>query len=452
MGPNEQEQHEQNETNPPIIQTQPSTATRAGYGLWHVPIPILPSQLVESYTRIPPPSHIFSESAAAFYDQTAPLNHESSAATHGIIATDLIQRREPSFAETANGLINQILDRTPTGESVIDPDSIIGESLRLYHGYKDGKYLLPNDAAEQDRLDLQHEIFRIIYDGWLSLTPLSKAPEYVLDIGTGTGIWAFEFGKEYEMKWLIYHKYTFPLVETLICCRVAEQNPSSYVIGADLSSIQPTNRNVPNCIFVKTDIEDDWVFQQPNPDHQMCRETGSCEHKISFDYIHMRLMCTCFNDPRTVMRTIFNNLSTGGWVEFQEATFDIFQVNPNFQGDAFIRWAVKCTEGAATMGRDLLCVKKYKQWLEEIGFVDVTERKFLVTSGEWAEDPKLRLVGRYVRQDVVEGIRSIGYKMLRLAGMTTDQIELLTNQCLIEIQDPENRPCWYNYVIYARKP
>ncbi|KAH8682047.1 S-adenosyl-L-methionine-dependent methyltransferase [Xylariales sp. PMI_506] len=405
---------------PPSGTINPSSTERVNQGFWHVPIPVLPSQIVESYNRFTAPSHIFSETAADFYSLPKPaLSPEPFPADHSIVGAEMNQIKGPTFAKTANELINQILDRTPSGGSVVDPDSVIGESLRLYHGYKDGKYLLPNDAAEQDRLDLQHELFRILYDGWLSLAPISKAPEYVLDIGTGTGIWALEF---------------------------AEQNPSSYVIGTDLSSIQPKNQSVPNCEFIKTDVEDDWIFFHPKPYHQTCGENRSCEHKITFDYIHMRLMCTCFNDPRTVMRAIFDNLAPGGWAEFQEVTFDIFQINPNFYGDAYIRWATKCTEGAATLGRDLMCARNYKKWLEEIGFVDVTERRFLVTSGEWSSDPKLRLIGRYARQGLLQGFRSIGYKMLRLAGMTTEEIETLIDQCTREINDPANQSSWYRYV------
>lgn len=53
---------------------------------------------------------------------------------------------EPSFAEQANAMINASLKRTPEGSSVVDTDSVL-ESGRLYHGYKDGKYFLPNDAV-----------------------------------------------------------------------------------------------------------------------------------------------------------------------------------------------------------------------------------------------------------------------------------------------------------------
>jgi hypothetical protein len=37
--------------------------------------------------------------------------------------------------------------RTPSGSSVIDTESITDDSGRTYHGYKEGKYTLPNDAV-----------------------------------------------------------------------------------------------------------------------------------------------------------------------------------------------------------------------------------------------------------------------------------------------------------------
>lgn len=56
-------------------------------------------------------------------------------------------------------------------------------------------------------------------------------PQNVLDIATGTGIWAIEF---------------------------AEEHPHTSVIGTDLSPIQP-EFIPPNCQFLIEDCEDDWV-------------------------------------------------------------------------------------------------------------------------------------------------------------------------------------------------
>lgn len=55
-------------------------------------------------------------------------------------------------------------------------------------------YLLPNDEAESDRLDLGHEMYLQILGRKLYLAPV-KNPQRVIDLGTGTGIWAIDFGK-----------------------------------------------------------------------------------------------------------------------------------------------------------------------------------------------------------------------------------------------------------------
>lgn len=44
-------------------------------------------------------------------------------------------------------------------------------------------------------LDLQHELCKMSLHGKLHLAPLkSENLKYTLDFGTGTGIWAIEFG------------------------------------------------------------------------------------------------------------------------------------------------------------------------------------------------------------------------------------------------------------------
>lgn len=48
---------------------------------------------------------------------------------------------------------------------------------------------------ESDRLDLQDFLFRATFDGKLALNPLAKTARRVLDIGTGTGLWAVQYGE-----------------------------------------------------------------------------------------------------------------------------------------------------------------------------------------------------------------------------------------------------------------
>jgi hypothetical protein len=43
--------------------------------------------------------------------------------------------------------IPEELFRVPTGSTIAEPESVVGLSGRTYHGYKEGRYMLPNDGV-----------------------------------------------------------------------------------------------------------------------------------------------------------------------------------------------------------------------------------------------------------------------------------------------------------------
>ncbi|KAF5674119.1 demethylmenaquinone methyltransferase [Fusarium circinatum] len=69
------------------------------------------------------------------------------------------------------------------------------ENGRRYHAFREGAYLVPNDDKEQDRMDLGHHIYRLVLGGNLFLAPIGDKVKRVLDLGTGTGIWAMDFAE-----------------------------------------------------------------------------------------------------------------------------------------------------------------------------------------------------------------------------------------------------------------
>jgi methylase of polypeptide subunit release factors len=59
-------------------------------------------------------------------------------------------------------------------------------------------YNFPNDESEQDRLDLNHHLCLTLLDDKLHLAPLpTDRPLRILDVGTGTGIWAMDIADQY---------------------------------------------------------------------------------------------------------------------------------------------------------------------------------------------------------------------------------------------------------------
>ena len=57
------------------------------------------------------------------------------------------------------------------------------------------EYIMPNDEEENERLDIHHHIALLHLDGELYLAPIGEHPDRILDLGTGTGIWAINMGK-----------------------------------------------------------------------------------------------------------------------------------------------------------------------------------------------------------------------------------------------------------------
>ncbi|TGO23145.1 hypothetical protein BPAE_0142g00070 [Botrytis paeoniae] len=82
---------------------------------------------------------------------------------------------------------------------------------------------MPNDDDEQDRMDLLHHVFNLVLDGKLYLAPIEN-PQRVLDVGTGTGIWAIDFADQYpsshviddvEDTWRYSQKFDFIHIRSL---------------------------------------------------------------------------------------------------------------------------------------------------------------------------------------------------------------------------------------------
>jgi hypothetical protein len=98
----------------------------------------------------------------------------------------------------SHGSIPEGALRIVSGGSIIEPDSVFDEeSGRTYQNHPTARYLFPNDPEEQDRADLQHKVFRMYNGGALHRAPVGS-PRNVLEIATGTGLWAIQYATEHR--------------------------------------------------------------------------------------------------------------------------------------------------------------------------------------------------------------------------------------------------------------
>ncbi|KAL1968075.1 hypothetical protein VTN77DRAFT_2205 [Rasamsonia byssochlamydoides] len=282
------------------------------------------------------------------------------------------------------------------------------ENGRRYHAYREGSYVLPNDEEEQDRMDLLHHIYLLILGGRLHLAPISPNPQRVLDLGTGTGIWAIDF---------------------------ADQHPSAQVIGTDLSPIQPPFVP-PNCSFEIDDFESDWPFSH------------------AFDFIHGRELNGSVADYDRLFSRAFNHLKPGGYLEMQtgEAMF--------FSDDGTDAKATNCQvliknlhDAAERFGKSLTTIATWKERMIKAGFVDVKSEIYKVPIGMWPKDPKLKEIGKYQHAQQIEAVGTYTLALFtRVLGWTREEVEVLCAMVRNELKDRSLHLYIKAHFVYGRRP
>lgn len=199
------------------------------------------------------------------------------------------------------------------------------------------------------------------------------------------------------------------------------------MIGTDLSLIQPLN-TPPNCEFIRDDIEDPWIFQE------------------QFDFVHLRVVFTCFDDPRGVLQKIHDNLQPGGWVEYQDTAMELVGSDPAadeyIQASALARWTRLLKAGLRNaQGRDPAVTHKLQHWMSEMGFVHVVAKQVLAPINSWPLDPEDRRLGQFLRLNNEMAVDS-SVKLLLAAGLTEEELPEFKAAVKWSVGDKHMRGYW----------
>ncbi|CAK7226776.1 RNA-binding component of cleavage and polyadenylation factor [Sporothrix curviconia] len=292
----------------------------------------------------------------------------------------------------------------------------VHENGRRYHYYKYGRYPIPNDDAEQKREDMKHAMMLELTDGQLFYAPIGDSPEKILDIGTGTGIWAVDMGDKF---------------------------PNAQVLGTDLSPIQP--EWLPeNVRFMIDDCEADWA-------------NGS-----DWDYVHMRQVVGLITQPDEVIKNIYQHLKPGGWIEIQELHAYPFcddgtMAEENEEGgggdeDPVVGFYDLLREALARRGMNHDKARVLRKPLTRAGFTNITLLKKKVPLGPWARDKTQRLIGNYCKSAVLDVLPTVMTRPMDELDLTPVAKEVWAAKVRQSLEDTSIHRHFHFYFWTAQKP
>lgn len=91
--------------------------------------------------------------------------------------------------------------------------------------------------------------------------------------------------------------------------------------------------------------------------------------------------------------------------------------------------------GGAALGKDFTRGRRYKEVLEELGFVDVVEQRTQFPIGTWAKGKKMKTLGAWMKMDMLAGLQGMSMAiMTRGLGMTPEEVAVHLENVKTEIE------------------
>jgi SAM-dependent methyltransferase len=216
----------------------------------------------------------------------------------------------------------------------------------------------------------------------LHLSPIVEAPQRMLDLGTGSGIWAID---------------------------MADKFPTAQVIGVDLAAVQPS-WVPPNVQFEIDDVEDEWEYG-----------------RTKFDLIHARNLLLAIRNWDRLVQQSLAYLQPGGYLEISGTWIHPGSDDNTLPEDsAYAEFFRVMRRIGDKIKAPVDAPLTWKSRMQKGGFEDVQERVFKVPTSPWPKDPRLKKIGALELVNFEEGAR--GFMMrgfTQLLGGAKDEAETL---------------------------
>ncbi|KAL2376931.1 hypothetical protein RJZ90_007131 [Blastomyces dermatitidis] len=267
------------------------------------------------------------------------------------------------------------------------------ENGRRYHAFKEGEYILPNDEQEQDRMDLNHHIYRTLLGGALYLAPVPDNVRRVLDLGTGTG----------------------------------EHNNSGHPVAEVIGSY-------PSPEFEVDDFEATWSYAQP------------------FDFIHAREMEGMIKDHDRLFQQAHKFLNPNGWLEMQSIEVNIFGDETLKKAQDLVRWRNLLIEASEKFGKSMSTASTWEDRMNKAGFKNVKAEERILPFSPWPKDEKLKELGRYHQLQIFQALGAYSYApLIRVLGWKPEEVEILLAGVRRDLKDRSIHFYTKVHFVYGQK-
>ncbi|EOD51501.1 putative methyltransferase type 11 protein [Neofusicoccum parvum UCRNP2] len=252
-----------------------------------------------------------------------------------------------------------------------------------------------------------HALHSVIKDDKLFFAPVK--PRRVLDVGTGTGLWAVLMGDDY---------------------------PDAEVkIGNDFSPIQP--RWVPpNVSFEVDDVESEWPERAP------------------FNFIHVRYMAGSIQDWPALLKNCYNSLSPGGWIECSDWDLLPYSTDGSVpEDDAMLKLHQYLVEATDKLGRTARPGPNLEKWVKDAGFVNVKHEWRVVPFGLWAKSKKHKKSGALNQMQFMEGMEAFTIGLFTSTlGWSAEEVQVFLERVRKDSLKKDRHRQINFHIVYAQRP